>query len=728
MPQTAKKQSSPIIETIQGIIIRRIFYNADNGYCVLAVSPADGGEDIKMSGHMASIREGDEYKFTGSWSNHPKYGRQFKFTEAELILPTGAAGLAKYLSGVTAGVGIAKARKIIEALGEDALEKLKTNSEVLNSLDFLTEEQKVDIMKDLTENSIQAELAALICREGIGPGMVAKIYAKYGTDSVKVVKENPYVLADEVWGIGFLKADAIAQAVGIAPNSPYRVEAALNYVLQEAANEGHVFLQPNDIVQRLIGRKGLIEASGVEIADIAKANQKLIDDGRCVRDGDAVYYKPLYIAECTVAEVIKRLLNTEVKDIPDLDKLIAETEKAAGIEYETLQKEAIKTALSSGFSIITGGPGTGKSTITKAIVDIYHKVYPNNEIHLAAPTGRAAKRLAEATGRTAKTIHRLLRYNPSYGGFEFGHDNPLYGPGLLVLDEVSMVDVELMAHLLEAVNDLQVVFIGDQDQLPSVGPGSVLRDCIASGRVPTVKLEFNYRQAGGSVIAAHAHAICRGEVPELTNQGDFEFVPVEDAEQAKQVIEGLVRQALEAGYKKTDFQVLSPMYRGDAGITKLNEMVREIVNPPREGQVNFGPFRIGDRVLCVKNNYELGTFNGDIGVVVSIEPSKMQVEFDGYIVDVPYEYRDQFTLGYAVSVHKSQGSEYPIVFLTLVKGHYMMLVRQILYTAVTRAKNRLVLVADPYAVKKAVQNNKVERRWSMLAERIRGKQGGMDSV
>lgn len=728
MAQIAEKQSvsTSTVEILQGTITRRIFYNPENGYCVLSVDVGDltgefGGE-VKMSGCMASIREGDEYKFTGRWVEHPKYGPQFHFSEAELVLPTGAAGLAKYLSNVTAGVGIAKARKIVEVLGEDALEQLKANPEILNThpgLNFLTPQQKTDIIEDLTENSVQAELATLICRDGIGRGMVSKIYNKYGLNSVKVVKENPYVLADEVWGVGFLKADAIAQAVGIAPNSPYRVEAALNYTLQEAANEGHVFLQPNDIVARLIGPKGLIEASGVDIPAIAAANKKLIDDGRCVREGDAVYWRPLYIAECTVAEAIKRLLNQSIAPIPELDEMIVRMEEYLGIEYETRQKEAIKTALSSGISIITGGPGTGKSTITKAIVEIYHLIYPDHEIHLAAPTGRAAKRLGEATEREAKTIHRLLRYSPAYGGFEFNSENPLYGPGLILVDEASMIDIELMADLLKATKDHQVILVGDIDQLPSVDPGSVLRDCIASGRVSVVRLEYNYRQAGGSKIAEYADLVRQGIVPQLVSIGDFEYIPVENADQAVEVVKALVMSAMADGLGLMDFQVLAPMHRGNCGVGNLNEVIRDLINP-KMNKPELKKYRLGDKVMVVQNDYNLGVFNGDLGIIKAIEKNKLFIDFGDFIREFATEDLELLTLAYASTIHKSQGSEFQLVIMPIVNQHYMMLQRNLIYTGMTRAKKRLVLVGDERAIKRAVHNNKIETRWSLLAERIRG--------
>jgi exodeoxyribonuclease V alpha subunit len=460
-------ESGRQLETIEGTVTKRIFYNVESGFCILAVEIGEL-EPIKLSGSMPSVREGDRYKFTGSYVDHPKYGRQFKFDSAELILPTGTAGVARYISTITAGVGMTKAKKIVEKLGEDCLTRIKDFPELLETLDFLTETQRQEIAEDLAKNSVQAELAGLICREGIGQGMVARIMKKYGQDSVKVVKENPYLLSDELWGVGFRKADAIAQTVGIAPNSPYRVEAALSYLLAEAGSEGHVYLEPANIVRKLIGKGGLIEASGVEIPDVARANKKLIDDGRCVREGDAVYSKSLYIAECAVAETIKRLINTpSMFSTVNLDALITDIESRDEIEYAPEQKKAVKSALNNSISVITGGPGTGKTTVINAICDIYKRVNPVNYLYLAAPTGRAAKRMSEATKQDAKTIHRLLRYSPIINGFEYGYDNPLPGPGLLIVDESSMIDIELMHDLLAAVDDgLQVVVVGDVDQLP----------------------------------------------------------------------------------------------------------------------------------------------------------------------------------------------------------------------------------------------------------------------
>ena len=721
-----KKTENPAPEQqITGVVRRRIFYNAENGYCVLAVS-VNGGDDIKVTGNMPIIREGDEYRFTGNYVEHPKFGRQFKFSQAELILPNGKAGVARYLSGVTYGVGIAKAQRIVDALGEDALERIQADPSVLDhpDLSFLTPQQKENIIQDLSKNSVQAELASMIVRDGVGMGTVSKIMQKYGKDAVRIVKENPYIRADEVWGIGFKKADEIAQAVGIEPNSPFRVEAAINYLLQEAGNEGHVYLEPATIVQKCLGPKGLLEASGVDIPMIAAANKKIIDEGRCIREGDAVYAKALYEAETLTAAAVRTLAaaSSDVYKIDDdLDRLIDLMEQKYGVEYAPEQREAITTALQSGISIITGGPGTGKTTVIRAICDIYSMLNIRNEFYLCAPTGRAAKRMEEATGYEAKTIHRLLRYSPEYGGFEYGIDNPLPGPGLLIVDEVSMMDIELASCLLSAAQGLQVVMVGDVDQLPSVGPGSVLRDCIASGRVPTTRLRFNYRQAGGSKIAEFASMVCQGQMPPLQNDGDFEFIPVQDSDQGADTVLKLVNGIVADGYGLLDWAVLAPMRRNSCGVNRLNELIREMINPAAEDKPCLGQYRLGDKVMVVKNHYGLGVFNGDLGIVSEVKNNRLTVDFgDNFLVDFAVEDLEILTLAYASTIHKSQGSEFPIVVMPLVQQHYIMLQRNLLYTGMTRAKQRLVLVAEERSVKRAVQNNVIEKRFSLLAERIRG--------
>lgn len=390
-------------------------------------------------------------------------------------------------------------------------------------------------------------------------------------------------------------------------------------------------------------------------------------------------------------------------------------------QFSENQRQAIKTALTNRLSIITGPPGSGKSFTLLGITEIYKKRNPRHEIYLAAPTGRAAKRMSEATGMEAKTIHRLLAYRPGEGFF-FNADEQLPGPGLLIVDEASMIDLELAASLFSAIgDDIQVVLVGDIDQLPSVGAGSVLRDAIASGRVPTVRLDFNYRQAGGSKVAEYANLIRQGIVPELLSVGDFDYIAVQDADEARSVVLSLVNDLVRDGRGPLEYQVLAPMRRGSCGVKELNDAVREIVNPDPAGAVkSLGGYRVEDKIMVISNNYQLDVFNGDIGIVTDIERGTMVVDFGDREVRFAVEHLELLTLAFASTIHKSQGSEYPVVIMPLVRQHYMMLQRNLLYTGITRAKRRLVLVADEWSVKRAVENAVIEQRFSKLAERIRG--------
>ncbi|MGB9903675.1 MAG: ATP-dependent RecD-like DNA helicase [Desulfotomaculales bacterium] len=743
-PQAAKNIEA---ETISGAVARVRFHNPANGYCVLSI---DAGEEfVTAVGYMPSIREGDEYSFSGRWTNHPKFGRQFAFSEYELLLPKSRQGIISYLSTLAHGVGPAKAAKIVDALGEDCLDLIREKPELLYSVQGITPDQAGEIIQKLNENVVLSEFSSLICRQGITPRLAAKIYSQYGKDSVSVVKENPYVLADEMYGVGFITADKIAQAVGIALDSPYRVRAAVEYALKEAAeNEGHCYLRPRDIVpavQKLLGK-----GCGVGVDEIAQACEKLISAGKIVREGPCVYLSRMHEAEKSLAADMRRLLKREITVEADWDKLIALAERVAGMEYSVNQKEAVKTALASPLSVITGGPGTGKTTVTQGILVIYNRLYPDNKIYLASPTGRAAKRLAEVTGCEAKTIHRLLEYHPEFG-FQRDALNQLDGPGLLIVDEVSMVDVELAAELFEAVpDDLQVVMVGDVDQLPSVDPGSVLRDAILSGAVPAVRLEYNYRQARGSRIALHADFIRRGKIPPLENSPDVEYVFCGGAEEAAELVIDRVRQALEDGYAVNDFQVLTPQRKGPAGTKALNEALRELVNPPGEKKKEFNAgqkiFRVGDKVMVTRRNlYDLGVYNGDIGIVIDVEPGPKETSIGGETINLapgiwvkfddeqePVFFSidnkgrndlDYLELAYASTVHKAQGSEFPLVIAVCVKNHYIMLQRNLLYTAYTRAKSRLIVVCQPDAVEIAVRNDRIQERYSRLRERLVEKDG-----
>jgi len=737
--------AQPQMETLRVIIERVIWHKAEDGYSVIRVAPAkasdpngdlfDPGDLIDDAfvavGYMPKIREGDEYTITGIWKSHPKFGQQFAFTDHELLLPTTEKGIISYLTTAAFGIGRVRAKKIYEALGSNCLEIIpEKGPAALAGIDGITSEQAQEIYSNLTSNQVLAELTALICREGITTSLATRIYNQYGQDAVKTVKENPYVLADDLWGVGFKKADAVAQAVGIASDSQFRVKAAIDYILKEAGSEGHCYLRPRDIIAKI--NKLLGKGSGVVKDDVARANETLIKEGKCIREGNAVYHVGLYEAEKRLATRMRVLASQPKQDLPSLEQLIDRIEEDNGIIYAAQQRDAVRTALTNRLSIVTGGPGTGKSTVINGIVAAYEFICddPEPKIYLAAPTGRAAKRITETTGKEGLTIHRLLRYNPMLGGFEYHEGNELE-PGLLIVDEFSMTDTLLGADLFDAIpNEMTVVIVGDVDQLPSVGPGSVLRDAIESGVIPTVRLEYNYRQASGSMIAHYANQICKGIVPDLHAQHpDFITYYVDDADQAAGLIKNLVRNIVDEGYGIMDFQILPPMRKGATGVNNLNDIVREVVNPsaPGKPELKYGNqvFRVGDKVMVTKNNYKLMVFNGDIGQVVEISSgggkgAGLYVSIEGgEPVFFGYEDIGIITLAYASTVHKAQGSEFPIAIVPCVKSHYIMLQRNLLYTAITRAKKKLILVCQPDAVEIAVKNDKIADRFSLLKERLR---------
>ncbi|MHB8171253.1 MAG: SF1B family DNA helicase RecD2 [Thermincolia bacterium] len=750
--------AKPQAETLRVIIEHVIWHKAEDGYSVIRVAPAKASDPngdlfnpgdliddaFVAVGYMPKIREGDEYTITGTWKSHPKFGQQFAFTDHELLLPTTEKGIISFLTTAAFGIGRVRAKKIYDALGSNCLEIIPEKGPVaLAGIDGITQEQAQEIYSNLTSNQVLAELTALICREGITPSLTTRIYNQYGQDAVKTVKENPYVLADDLWGVGFKKADAVAQAVGIASDSQFRVKAAIDYILKEAGSEGHCYLRPRDIIAKL--DKLLGKGSGVVKDDVKTANETLIREGKCIREGNAVYHVGLYEAEKRLATRMRVLASQLKQDVPGLEQLIDRIEEDNGIIYAAQQREAVRTALTNRESIVTGGPGTGKSTVINGIVaayeilaiEIYMLVVTNEDsvdeepsVYLSAPTGRASKRMTETTSKEAKTIHRLLRYNPMLGGFEYHEGNQLE-PGLLIVDEFSMVDVLLGADLFDAIpNEMTVVMVGDVDQLPSVGPGSVLRDAIESGVIPTVRLEYNYRQASGSMIAHYANQICKGIVPDLCAQhSDFITYFVDDADQAAGLIKNLVRNIVDEGYGIMDFQILPPMRKGVAGVNNLNDIVREVVNPatPGKPELKYGNqvFRVSDKVMVTKNNYKLMVFNGDIGQVVDISSgggkgAGLYVSIEGgEPVFFGYEDIGIITLAYASTVHKAQGSEFPIVIVPCLKSHYIMLNRKIIYTAITRAKKKLILVCQPDAVEIAVKNDKSADRFSLLKERLR---------
>lgn len=705
--------SKPSTEVIRGTIGTVRFYNPKSGWAVLSIH-ADG-ESVTAVGSVINPREGDEYEFRGSFVTDPKWGRQFKFESAEVLLPSTRKGVIRYLASIAYGVGEVRAARIVGTLGDDCLTTMQTNPEVLDTLSFLTAAQREEIKQHLREHSVVAEVSGLICKEGITPAMAARIVARFGDDAVRVVKEEPYLLT-EMDGIGFLTADKVAMAVKIAPDAPARIQAAIRHIHSEAENDGHCSLRPNDFVREIPALLG----TDIGVPKIAEAVKALIAAEVLVRDGDDIYLTELHEAETKVAEWVKAMATERPPAITNLEGLIDACESNAGITYHTKQREAIAMALTSGFSVVTGGPGVGKSMITRAIVSIYKAERHALPVYLCSPTGRAAKRLSEATGAPASTIHRLLGYNPELG-FMVNENEPL-APGLLIADEASMMDVRLARSLFAACSQgMQVVLVGDVDQLPSVGPGSVLRDIIDSGAVPVTKLEYVYRQEEGSGISALAHQVNAGRIPDLAAcPKDVISYAVQTPDEALPLVVKHAKEAYEQ-HGLLGFGVLAPGHRGSAGVKALNDAIRAALNPG--AGKGFSP---GDKVMVVKNCYPHDVFNGDLGIVrkVNDDDGSIDVDFGDQWVTFgnsdEYAPLDILQLAFASTIHKAQGGEYPVCVVVLTRQHWVMLQRNLLYTAVTRAKKQLVIIHQTGALERAVRNNKIAHRNSRLAERLRG--------
>ena len=741
--------SNTTIETLQGLVSRVVFRNPENGYCVLAVTPnsrpqpTPDTEDefalpvddssIKAVGNIPGIREGDEYRFSGKWINHDRFGRQFKIDDAEVILPDNRGGVIAYLcSDHFYGIGPVAAGKVVDALGEDALDKLKSNPDAAFSIPGIAPKQADELARKMRSHSALGDLITMICGDGVSTNLAAKINSKYGSEAIEQVKNNPYQLIKDLPGVGFKIADRIARVVGVAPNSPYRVEAAIRHVLIEAEHEGHVALHAGEINRLTMDLLG--PACGVEPKDVGKIGMGMVAAQELCREKDhnLVYQIGLHRAEVLLAMKL-RFLSTRKADNIDpatVEQLVDYASGRQGIEYAPEQRQAIITAVSSNISIITGGPGTGKSTITNAIVNVHEELHPRgHNIYLASPTGRAAKRLSEVTGYEATTIHRLLCFHP-YHGFQFNEDEPLPGPGLLIVDEVSMADIELACNLFKAIpEDIQVVLVGDIDQLPSVGPGSVLRDTIVSGVLPVTRLQFVYRQGRQSTIAWLADKIRLGEKVNLAELSgkveDLDFIAAEDPSDAAYAIEELVGQLTAAGHGAMDFQVLTPLKsKGAAGADYLNKMIQRSINPADPSKQELVranvTYRLGDKVMVVRNNYQKGVFNGDLGVVTGIDRGGMWAQIDGRPVFFAPDDLGQITLAYAYTIHKSQGGEFPLAIVVCLRSHYIMLQRNLVYTAITRAREKLVIVGQQSAWDVAIRNNKIQQRNSLLAERLKG--------
>ncbi|MCY4403174.1 MAG: AAA family ATPase [Candidatus Poribacteria bacterium] len=767
------------METLNGILERIVYENPDTGYTVGRLSARGHPELVTIVGNLVSVTPGESLLLSGEWVNNPKYGTQFQIEKYETILPASLHGIRKYLgSGLINGIGPKMADRIVDHFGMDTIDVIEQEPEKLAGVPGIGT-KRVELIHEAWEEQREIKNVMLFLQShDVSISLATKIYKSYKNESIRIVTENPYRLADEIYGIGFLTADKIAQNLGIKDNDPHRVQAGIKYVLSRKADAGHVFQhfpelinacqeileQEPDIIEEnmialsekeeiiLYAEGSIVEPVGDEIITDESLNSDLnsnileeqnqyveitddTDDSpvaeieentKTLLEKSAVYLAPFYYAEMGIVNQFLRLFRSKKQDTHELNvaTILSQLEDEMNIEFASQQKNAIRTALSESAMILTGGPGTGKTTTTLGMLQCFDKV--GKRIALAAPTGRAAKRITETTGREAKTIHRLLEYSPQYNDFYRNLQNPL-DADVVIIDEMSMVNIILMNRLMQAIpSGATIILIGDTDQLPSIGAGNVLKSLIDSKMIPVVTLTEIFRQAQQSMIVTNAHLINRGEFPDLSGpvDRDFFFIEEEDPDEAVDLISTLIAERLPQSFNChpiNDIQLLCPMRKGALGTENLNKHLQDVLNPNAEQTIKgWQTFRVGDKVMQIRNNYYYGVFNGDIGRIAEIDPINkiLMIQFPDKMVDYDMADLNELVLAYATTIHKAQGSEYPVVVMPLHTQHYMMLQRNLLYTGITRAKERVVIVGTNQALSICIRNNQVMWRNSYLANRL----------
>ena len=736
-------------ESITGYIDHIIFRNEDNGYTVMVLKGAEEEEELTCVGSFPVVTQGASVELEGNFTQHPVYGKQFQAVRLTEKMPEDALAMERYLgSGAIKGIGAALAGRIVRHFGEDTLRIVEDEPERLSEVKGISEKKAREIAMQIAEKSDMRKAMMFLQKYGISLNLGAKIYQKYGDSVYSVLQENPYRLADDISGVGFKIADEIAYRIGIHTDSDYRIKSGMIYTLLQATGEGHVFLPKEELFQRASELLG-VDSSYMEkhLVDLSM-DRKIIQKEQ--EDQILIYPAQYYYLELNTARMLRELDIFCPEDEKMVERRITQIEKETGTVLDEMQKKAIMEAAGHGLLVLTGGPGTGKTTTINAIIRYFEG--EGAEIRLAAPTGRAAKRMTETTGYEAQTIHRLLELSgmpeddregqPIH--FERNAENPLEAD-VIIIDEMSMVDIHLIHSLLMAVTaGTRLILVGDENQLPSVGPGNVLRDIIRSGQFPVVELKKIFRQASESDIVVNAHKINKGEQVEINNKSrDFFFLKRYDADIIIRVVIALIQEKLPkyVEAKPFEIQVLTPMRKGLLGVERLNQILQRYLNPPdaskKEREVGQGLFREGDKVMQVRNNYQLeweirgrygipiekgvGVFNGDTGIIKTINEfaETAEVEFeDGRWAEYSFKQLDELELAYAVTIHKSQGSEYPAVIIPLLSGPRMLMNRNLLYTAVTRARKCVTVVGSEETFREMIRNEKQQRRYSSLDLRI----------
>ena len=721
-----------MLADLQGQIERITYTNEENGYTIAKVKVYGRRDLVTVVGNFMAPIPGEILKMQGEWANHPKFGEQFKVVHYKSLVPASVAGVEKYLgSGLIKGIGPVMAKRIVKKFEKETLDIIEQEVEKLTEVDGIGRKRIEMIKKAWADQKEIRQVMIFLQSHGVSSAYVTKIFKTYGNESIEVVQENPYRLATDIFGIGFLTADRIAEKLGFAKDSELRAEAGILYVLHQLADEGHVYYP----FQPLVNKCQEILEVDQEILSRAltslNAEKKIVIDDlqekESKADYQAVYLAKFHLSETNIAARLKALINAPKSIRPiDPDKALKWVQKQLDITLASKQIDAVRRAVMDKVLVITGGPGTGKTTIVNAILKIFVK--SGIKLLLAAPTGRGAKRMSEATGYEAKTIHRLLEYSIQKGGFQKNDQTPLRCD-LLIVDEASMIDTILMHHLLKAIPPrVTFILVGDVNQLPSVGAGNVLHDIIASGAVPVMELNEIFRQARESLIIVNAHKIKQGLMPAFKPSGhklaDFYFIEQEEPEKVLGIILELVKERIPKRFgfdPIDDIQVLTPMHKGMVGAGNLNLELQNALNPGPDSLSRGGKnFRINDKVMQVQNDYEKEVFNGDLGRIVRInlEAQEVTIDFDGKKVPYDYPDLDEVVLAYAISIHKSQGSEYPAVVIPILTQHYVLLQRNLIYTAVTRGKKLVVMVGSKKALAMGIGNDKTKKRYTHLRHRL----------